>query len=88
MKTLEKTITVKINEGVHNRVATRFAQIAQQYKVQLFIVGEELLDCSSVLDVLTMGFAFGTRIKFRAQGEEADLAIAAVEELLVKKEEP
>ena len=88
MKTLEKTITVNINEGVHNRVATRLAQIAQQYKVRLFIVGEELLDCSSVLDVLTMGFAFGTSIKFRAQGEEVDQAIAAVEELLVKKEEP
>ncbi len=89
MKSLEKNITVLVDQGVHGRVAARLAQIVQQHNVELFILdNEEEIDCSSVLNVLSMGFVSGTVVKFRVQGEKAVHAISAVEELLATREEP
>lgn len=83
MKSLEKDITVKVVQGVHGRIATGLAQIARQHNVELCILrdGEEI-DCTSVLDVLSMGFASGTRMKFRVTGKGAGQVIKAVEKLL------
>ena len=88
MKTLQKNITVNIHQGVHGRVATKLARITQQHKVLLHILREnEELDCSSVLDVLSMGFTAGTRVMFRVQGEKARQALADVEKLLGARDE-
>ena len=89
MKAIEKDITVNIYRGVHGRVATRLAQIAQRYKVQLYILknGDEI-DCSSVLDVLSLAFVSGTLVKFKVHGAGSDQAISAVEQLLTERGEP
>ena len=88
MITLEKDITVNVHQGVHGRVATKLARIAQQHNVLLHILRKnEELDCSSVLDVLSMGFVSGARVMFRVQGEKANKAMADVENLLGAGEE-
>ena len=87
MTSLEKQITVHVHHGVHGRVATGLAQIARQYNVLIHILNEEELDCSSVLDVLSMGFASGDIVTFRIQGERAGPAMADVEQLLGGREE-
>ena len=89
MKPLEKKIIVNIQRGVHGRVATRLARIAQQHDVQLYILrkGKDI-DCSSVLDVLSMAFVFGTQLKFRVQGKGAIKALTAVEKLFATRGEP
>ena len=89
MKVCEKKIMVQVERGVHGRVATRLAQIAQKHDVQLFILDDDQeIDCSSVLDVLSMAFVYGTEVKFRVQGKSANKAIAAVEKLFTTREEP
>jgi len=89
MKSLEKNITVNNVRGVHGRVATRLAQIAQQNDVRLYIVLEdEEIDCLSVLDVLSLAFVAGTRVQFRVYGQDAAQAIAAVENLFASEGEP
>ena len=60
MTLLEKNITVQVHLGVHGRVATKLAQIAGHYNVLMHILrNDEILDCSSVLDVLSMGLLLG-----------------------------
>ena len=89
MITLQKDISIKVDQGVHGRVATKLAQIAQRYDVLMHILREEEeLDCSSVLDILSMGFVSGTCVRFRVQGENANQAIADVEKLLIASKEP
>lgn len=89
MKPLEKNITVNIQRGVHGRVATKLAQIAREHDVRLLILNdEEEIDCLSVLDVLSMAFVSGTRVRFRVHGQGAAQAIMAVEELFARKGEP
>lgn len=88
MKPIEKSITVRVNQGVHGRVAAGLAKIVQSHGVQMHILKDEVIvDCSSILDVLSMGFVFGTIVKFRVHGEFASQAISEVEELLVTREE-
>ena len=89
MNSLEKNITVNIHRGVHGRVATRLAQIIRLHDVDLYILQEgQEIDCSSVLDVLSMAFVCGTEVKFRVQGKAAIPAIADVEKLFATRGEP
>lgn len=88
MKPLVKSITVRVDQGVHGRVAGGLARIVQQNEVEMHILSNEgEIDCSSVLEVLSMGFVFGTIVKFRVYGEKAVMAINEVEKLLTTKEE-
>lgn len=83
MNQLEKDLTVHVDQGVHGRIATGLAQIAKLYNVRLHILGkDDEIDCSSVLDVLSMGFVCGTVVKFRVQGEQAGQAVMEIERLL------
>ena len=80
---LDKDIVITVHQGVHGRVATGLARIAQKYGVLMYILrDDEELDCTSVLDVLSMGFTSGTSVKFRVQGENAHKAIADIEKIL------
>ena len=89
MTTLEKNLTVNVHQGVHGRVATKLARIVQKHNVLMHILREnEELDCSSVLDVLSMGFTAGTSVLFRVQGKKASKALADVEKLLDARSEP
>ncbi len=89
MKPLKKNITVNIIRGVHGRVAARLAQIANLHNVRMYILcdGEDI-DCTSVLDVLSMAFVAGTQVKFRVHGKRAAQAIADVDKLFSIKGEP
>ena len=89
MTALEKKIIVTNPRGVHGRVATRLALIAEQYGVRLCIVNDaEGIDCTSVLDVLSMAYVSGSSLTIRATGEKkkARKALAAVEKVLSGRE--
>ena len=51
--------------------------------------GTDRIDCSSILDVLSMAFAYGTRFTIRVEGEKkkAAMALAAVEKLFAAQGE-
>ncbi|HHO48141.1 MAG TPA: HPr family phosphocarrier protein [Desulfobacteraceae bacterium] len=85
MTIIEKDVVVHNHHGIHGRVAAGLAQIAARNKVILQIIhGGEAVDCSSILEVLSMAFVYGTRVTIRIEGEgrKAAKALAAVEKLL------
>lgn len=89
MISLEKDIRVNIRRGVHGRVATRLAGIVSKNNVKLTIFHQEReVDCSSVLDVLSMAFVFGSVLRFRVKGENAENALHDVETLFSRRGEP
>lgn len=90
MIVLEKNIVVQNQRGIHGRVAARLAQIADRHKVALHIIHNgERIDCSSILDVLSMAFVYRTRFTIRVEGEtrKAVKALAAVEKLFIARGE-
>jgi len=86
----EKEVFVHNRFGVHGRVATRLAQIASRHEVQPHLLhGGETIDCSSVLDVLSMAFAFGSSFTVRVAGDEEMVTktFLAVERVFAGEEE-
>jgi multiphosphoryl transfer protein len=89
MNSSEQIFTVHTPHGVHGRIAARLALIAAAHEVRIHILdGSGYIDCSSVLDVLSQAFTYGTRITVRVQGEQYLSALFAVEKLLSGGEEP
>lgn len=83
MNCLQKDITIKVQQGVHGRVATNLAKIVQKHGVLMHILRDkEELDCASVLDVLSMGFVSGSCVRFRIEGINARQAMKEVEDIL------
>jgi phosphocarrier protein HPr len=82
-------LIVENKRGVHGRVATRLAEIASYYAVQLRICrGEQWVDCSSILDVLALALVEGSAIDLAATGERVEEALDAVVSLLTAQDDP
>ncbi|WP_310600703.1 HPr family phosphocarrier protein [Desulfobulbus sp.] len=83
MMRAEKMVLVGNERGVHGRVATRLAGIAASHGVRLFLChGEDRVECSSILDVLSLALARGTAVGLVAEGPQAERALAAAAEII------
>lgn len=89
MSDLCQWLVVGNKRGVHGRVATRLAEIASDYAVQVRIRrGEQWVDGSSILDVLALALVEGTEIQLAVAGERAGEALAAATSLLAAQDDP
>ena len=83
MKRSRKVITVQNPNGVHSRVATQLVQIARTYEVRLLINdSDDLVDCSSIMEVLSRAYTCGSRLAVEAEGVQPEKALLAVDYLL------
>jgi phosphotransferase system HPr (HPr) family protein len=79
----EITLTVHHEVGLHARPASQFVQIAKQFASDITVAhGEREANAKSILGVLTLGANQGAVITVRADGEDADQALAALEALV------
>ena len=79
----EITLTVRHEVGLHARPAALFVQTAKQFKSEITVThGERTANAKSILSVLTLGANQGAVITIRAEGEDADEALAALESLV------
>ncbi len=75
--------TVKSELGLHARPAGRFVALAGQFRSEVFVArGEDWVNGKSVLSLLSLAAARGTRVIVRAEGEDAEEAVAALGRLL------
>jgi phosphotransferase system HPr (HPr) family protein len=79
----EIILTVHHEVGLHARPASQFVQIAKQFASDITVAhGEREANAKSILGVLTLGANRGAVITVRADGEDADQALAALEALV------
>jgi len=79
----ETTITIHHKVGLHARPATLFVQIAKQFESDVIVThGEREANGKSILKVLTLGVNQGAVITIRAEGEDAEAVLAALERLI------
>ncbi|WP_306546868.1 HPr family phosphocarrier protein [Desulfobulbus sp.] len=89
MTTCASDLVVGNERGIHGRVATRLAEVASEFAVVLQIRrAEETVECSSILDVLSLALVQGSEISVQAVGEQAEAAMAAAAELITAQEDP
>ena len=79
----EITLTVNHEVGLHARPAALFVQTARQFDGDIRVThGEKEANAKSILSVLVLGAEHGVVITIRAEGEDADKALAALEALV------
>ncbi|TME24406.1 MAG: HPr family phosphocarrier protein [Chloroflexi bacterium] len=82
MTELPLTITNKV--GLHARPAALFVQTAARFKdTRVEVIKDGMVrDAKSILSVLTLGVSQGMTITVRADGPQADAAVAALSDLV------
>ncbi|HET6610692.1 MAG TPA: HPr family phosphocarrier protein [Kofleriaceae bacterium] len=73
-----------INElGMHARAATQFVQLAAKFPCQVTVVKDgQAVNGKSIMGVLMLVAAKGARLTIRAEGADAEAAVAALVELV------
>lgn len=94
---LERTVTVLNPQGLHARPADMIVRAASQFSCNILIgKNGEMVDCKSILSLLTLGATQGTELAVSAQGDDAQSAVSAIgalfesgfDELNERKEAP
>jgi len=79
----ERKVTVQNKTGLHARPAALFVQKANQFSSDIHIVKDNKdVSAKSIMGVMSLGVAQGTDILIRAEGEDAEQAVAALAELV------
>jgi len=80
----ERRLTIMNKVGLHARPAALFVQTAARFKdTRVEVVKDgQAKDAKSILNVLTLGVSQGTTITVRADGPQADAAVAALTDLV------
>lgn len=80
----EIKINVEHNAGLHARPASLFVQTAKRYNSQITVSHEaRSANAKSILSVLTLGASRGAELLIRAEGEDADAALEALQALIL-----
>ena len=79
----EITLTVNHEVGLHARPASAFVKTAAGFSSDITVThGEKTANAKSILTVLTLGAHKGAEILIKAEGDDADDALKALEELV------
>lgn len=83
---LEKNLTIVNKLGLHARAATQLVQLAQQFKADVTLIqGEKTASAASVLGLMMLESHQGKEVTVVSEGDDAEAALAAVEELITAK---
>lgn len=81
--TASRTVTIVNPQGLHARPADMFVKLANQYNAMVYVKkGNEKVDGKSILSILTLGAEEGTQLEISATGQDAEVALAALCDLV------
>jgi phosphocarrier protein len=82
---MERIVTVVPKDGLHARPATKFVETANSFdaEIQLGRDGDDdLVPAASMLAVTGLGVSHGEAVRLVADGDDAEAALDALEEVL------
>ncbi len=79
----ERNVTVQNKLGLHARPAAEIVKIAGKFKSQITILrGDMEVNGKSIMGVMMLTAEKGTTLTVRAEGEDASLALDAIQKLV------
>jgi len=85
-KPLTITVTIQNRLGMHARPAMSFVDIANGFKSDILVrKGEQVVDGKSIMQMMMLAAAQGTKLKIEATGCDATEALAALKALVDRK---
>lgn len=86
MQEAQITIELKNKYGLHARPAMKFAEIAMNFKSDIFLTKDGVeVNAKSIIEVMTVAAGKGSKLIIRAQGEDAPDAVNALQKLVNEK---
>jgi len=82
----KKVFIIQNKLGLHARAASQFVQITNKFKSDIFVSkGKQEVNGKSIMGVMMLAAAKGSRITVTAKGDDADMAVDAIERLVNNK---
>ena len=83
---IEREVEIVNRLGLHARATARLVTLAQRFQSQITLAhGDRQANGKSIMGVLTLGATRGSRIRIRAEGEDALEAVEALSELIAAR---
>ncbi|WP_294640719.1 HPr family phosphocarrier protein [uncultured Aureimonas sp.] len=83
---IEQTMTIVNRKGLHARASAKFVQLAEQFDCDITISREGLsVGGQSIMGLMMLAAGQGTTIDVRAEGHDADKAVAAISALVADR---
>jgi phosphocarrier protein len=82
---IERTVTVTNSLGLHARPAAQLVRLASTFQSQIELVKDDMaVNAKSIMGVMMLAAECGSTIVFRATGDDAEAAVAALVELVTR----
>ena len=86
MSKVIKKMEIKNKLGIHARAAALLVQTVNRFSAQVTVSkDDQITDGRSIMGVLTLAATQGSQIQVEANGEDAELAVRAIERLIDNK---
>jgi phosphocarrier protein len=86
---IKKEIIVKNKTGLHARPAALFVQIANKYESDITIIKDDQeVNGKSIMGILMLAAEKGSRVTIVAEGDDAETAVAELEQILLNDIDP
>ena len=80
-----KEVIVRCESGLHNRQATYFVQKANEFVSTVYLESENRkMNAKSLLGIMSLGVITGAIVTLSAEGSDAEAAIDALEQMLLR----
>ena len=84
--TAERTVQIVNKNGLHARPAAEIVKLAATFKSDITMVRDDLeVNAKSIMGVMMLAAEFGSELKVRANGPDAEEAVQAIAELVANK---
>jgi phosphocarrier protein len=82
----ELAVQIQNEAGLHARPAAEIVKAAARFRSEVVIARDDLeVNAKSIMGVMMLAAECGSTIVIRADGEDADAAIAAIAELVANR---
>lgn len=83
---IKTTVTISNKLGLHARASAKLTKIAGSHQCEVWMSrGERRINAKSIMGVMMLAAARGSTITIDTQGEGADAALQAIQELVADR---
>ena len=83
---IEREVSIANKNGLHARPAAEIVKTAAKFKADITLVRDELeVNGKSIMGVMMLAAEYGSTVKLRADGPDAEQAVSAIATLIENK---
>ncbi|HJQ19175.1 MAG TPA: HPr family phosphocarrier protein [Gemmatimonadaceae bacterium] len=83
---IEREVSIANKNGLHARPAAEIVKTAAKFKADITLVRDELeVNGKSIMGVMMLAAEYGSTLKLRADGPDAEQAVSAIATLIENK---